>query len=272
MSSPFAMDQSEKVGLGAALGGHALLLALLVFGLWKAAVPMGSDGGGGGSEGIAVSIISESAAAAPAAGEIENEPIPEVQEVAEVLPEAEPEQIAVKKPDQKVVQKVVQKQSPVRKLVPPSKDKGKSKSRNTSDFDQRMKEALDKTGGGGGGRVPDPGSSGGGGGGNTANVAQEVKTARATISKQIRIGNCIPTGVDVNKVITKVTVKLASNGKLMAITNVSQSGRTASNSAQFEPIKRCIVDSVKKVDRFTGLDPATHSSWELISVPFASKG
>ena len=262
------MDQSEKVGLGAALGGHAFLLALLVFGLFQAERASGGGGGGSEGEGIAVSIVSESASAAPSAGEIENDPIPEVQEITEVLPDAVLEQVTVQKP----VQKVAQTQSPVRKLVPQPKDKGKSNGRTSSDFDQRMKEVLQQQGGSSGGNPNNNSSGGSSGGGGGSTTAQEIKTARATISRQIRIGNCIPTGVDVNKVVTKVTVKLASNGKLVAITTVSQSGQTASNRAQLEPIKRCIVDSVKKVDKFTGLDPATHSSWELISVPFASKG
>ena len=262
------MDQSEKVGLGAALGGHAFLLALLVFGLFQAERASGGGGGGSEGEGIAVSIVSESATAAPAPGEVENEPVPEVQEITEVLPEAVLERVTVQKP----VQKPAQKASPVRKLIPQPKDKGKVNGRNTSDFDRRIKEALEQqTGGGSSGGAP-VNSSGGSSGGGGSSTAQEIKTARATISRQIRIGNCIPTGVDVNKVITKVTVKLASNGKLVAITTVSQSGQTAGNRAQLDVIKRCIVDSVKKVDKFTGLDPATHSSWELISVPFASKG
>lgn len=258
MNNPFAMDQSEKVGLGAALGGHAVLLALLVFGLYRAAVPMGSDGGGSAGDGIAVSIVSEASSEAPAPSPDIAELVPAVEEQVEVLPESIPEIVRVTKPQTK---KVTQNT--------PAENKAKDRGFGSSDFERRLKEQADREKEQGqGGNTNDDGQ----GGGQGANTQAEMIAARSTISGQIKIGNCMPSGIDVNKVTTKVTVKLAKNGALVAITDVSQSGRTASNQPQLDPIKRCIVDSIKKVSRFTGLDPKTHDSWQLITVPFRSRG
>jgi periplasmic protein TonB len=261
MNNPVFMDQSEKVGLGAALGGHAFLLALLVFGLYRAAVPMGSDGGGSAGDGIAVSIVSETATEAPAPSSDVAELVPAVEEEQiEVLPDVAPEIVRVTKIQPKKVTQTT--------LV---KDRTKDTGFGSSDFERRLQEQARREKEkeqGQGGNTNDNGQ----GGGQGANTQAEMIAARSTISGQIKIGNCMPSGIDVNKVTTKVTVKLASNGALLSITDVSQSGRTASNQPQLDPIKRCIVDSIKKITRFTGLDPKTHSSWQLITVPFRSRG
>ena len=254
------MDRSEKVGLGAALGGHAVLLALLVFGLVRAAVPMGSDGGGSEGDGIAVSIVSEASTEAPAPSPDMAELVPAVEEQVEVMPDSIPELVRVTKTTPKKVTQVT-----------PVKNRTKDKGFGSSEFERRLQQQAEREkeqGQGQGGNTNDNGQ----GGGQGANTQAEMIEARSTISGQIKIGNCMPSGIDVNKVTTKVTVKLAKNGTLVAITDISQSGRTASNQPQLDPIKRCIVDSIKKVTRFTGLDPDTHSSWQLITVPFRSRG
>lgn len=262
MSSLLAMDQAEKVGLGAAVGGHALLLALLLLGLFQAVRPSGSDGGGSAGDGIAVSIVSEDGANAPAPAPNVAELVPAVEEQVEVLPEETPEPVVFKQPQPK---KVAQK-TPVQKT--PVKENPRKGGFGSADYERRLREEAERERQGRGGDRQDEGQ----GGGQGANTEAEIRAARATISGQIRIGNCMPTGVDVNKVTTRVTVKLAKDGALVAITEVAQSGQTPSNRAQLEPIKRCIVDSIKKIKRFTGLDPKTHSSWQLINVPFKSRG
>jgi periplasmic protein TonB len=256
MNNPLAMDQAEKVGLGAAVGGHGILLALLVFGLFQAARPMGSDGGGSEGDGIAVSIVSEVASEAPAPSANMEEPVPAVEEVAEVLTEETPEPAIVKKPQPKKITQTQTKNTP------------RKTGFGSPEYERRLREEAERERGGGGGNREDEGQ----GNGEGRNVEAEIKTARATIAGQIRIGNCMPSGIDVNKVTTRVTVKLAKNGGLVSITEVTQTGQTASNRPQLDPIKRCIVDSIKKVTRFTGLDPETHSSWQLITVPFRSRG
>jgi periplasmic protein TonB len=260
------MDRDDTIGLGTAVGGHAVLLALLIFGLFQATRPIGSDGGGGGGDGIAVELVSEAGSATPAPVPVEAEEVPVIQEQPEIQPDAVVEPLPVPKPVQKTVtpQPAKIQPKPVPKTV-----RGGTGGRGSPDFNRRIENVL----GGGGGKDPKTGDGDGDGEGpSTQTPGQIAAAARATIAKQIRLGNCMPSGVDVNKVLTRVTVKLAKNGALVAITEVTQSGQTASNRPQLEPIKRCITDSIRKIGRFTGLDPKTHSSWELITVPFKSRG
>jgi len=105
------------------------------------------------------------------------------------------------------------------------------------------------------------------GGGDNAPNAGATRRARASIGGQIRIRGC-PSGLDVKKLVTRVTINLNRNGSIASLTNISQSGATASNRPQLEPTKRCILNSIRAAAPFRGLDPADYQSWKSIRIGF----
>ena len=266
------MDQSEKVGLGAAVGGHALLLALLVFGLYRAAVPMGSDGGGSG-DGIAVEIVTEGAATPePTPTFIEEaqevgplptpisetmvDPEPIIEPVKKVLPKPEPVKKAAAKPQPKVIQKPVQ--TPVKKVVKTGTGSGGSK----SDFEKQMEKKLGGIGGSGGpAKTKGPGE--GSGPGASTKTAGEIRTiASNTIAAEVRpfIPNCAPQTSDNSSLRVFVQLNIGSTANLISANVYKVEGVNTSNQAQVEPMKRCVLDSLRKASPYN-LDKEQFDTW-----------
>lgn len=239
MSDGFAMDQSDKVGLGAAVGGHALLLALLVFGLVRAATPMGSDGGGSEGDGISVSIVSEMSSDAPAPSPDVVEPVPVVEEIAEVLTEETPEPAVVKKPQPtKIAQKTTVKN--------PSKKTGFG----SPDYERRLKEEAERERKGGGGKPKNDGTGSGSGDKPSTSVKQKIEVSINGAVKKPWQG-CKFSGIDAEKLVTVVRFKLTKSGGLAGITSVSTNGRTASNQTQVKRHQECAKGAITAAAPFT---------------------
>lgn len=130
------------------------------------------------------------------------------------------------------------------------KRKAAEAARRKKDFENRMGKAL--------------------GGGDNAPSAGAARKARATIGGQIPIRGC-PSGIDVNKIVTRVTINLNRNGSIKSLTNISQSGRTASNAPQMAPTQRCILNSIRAAAPFSGLNAADYQSWKSIRIGFKAK-
>ena len=271
MSNPFAMDQSEKVGLGTAVGGHAFLLALLVFGLWKAAVPMGSDGGGSG-DGIAVEIVTEGAAAAPDPApsvleEVEEIPVPIDETVVDPEPILQPVQKSQPKPDELVKPKIKSQPKPVQKTVKTGTGRGGGK----SDFEKEMEKKLGGIGGGGAGNATQKGKGEGIGKGESIKTAGQIsKEVNAILGPKILryIRQCAPSGVDVNRIITTVTINLSTSGGVSSLTGVSQRGITDNNRPQAQPMERCVTGAIRKAAPFTELNAKDYDGWKTHRMSF----
>ncbi len=106
---------------------------------------------------------------------------------------------------------------------------------------------------------------------NVANVAA-TKKAKAKIGGQISIGSCIPSGIDVEKIVTTVTIRLNQNGSLAGLDSVSQSGRTDSNAPQMGPIRNCVLQSIRNAAPFRGLEVDDYESWKSIRIGFRANG
>jgi periplasmic protein TonB len=261
MNNPFAMDQAEKVGLGAALGGHAFLLALLLAGLFQATRSSGPDGGGSG-DGLAVSIVSESGAPAPAAAPaVEAKP---VVEQAEVLPEATVDPSPVPKP----VQKVPPKPNPVNKATPKPLPKTQSKAgtgrggSTSSDFDRRMEEKL-KGMGGGTGSAPKKGAGEGTGTGASTQTAAQIRTKTSnTIAAEVRpyIPGCAPVTSDKSSLRVFVALNIGPAANLTSASVYDVQGITPGNQAQVERMKKCVLDSLRAASPYN-LDPEQYDMW-----------
>jgi hypothetical protein len=253
MNNAFAMDQAEKVGLGAALGGHALLLALLVFGLFQAARPSGSDGGGSAGDGIAVSIVSEAGTEAPAPSPVET--VPEIIEQAEVLPDAMVE------PLPKQVQKSVAKPTPVSKTqrrIPVKTTRGGS-----SDFNRQMEQRLRDLGGGGTGKDPKPGDGEGAGEGPNTQTPGQIRTlASAAIASEVRplIPGCAPSTSDNSSLRVFVQLNIGKSANLISATVYDVQGITPANQAQVGQMKQCVLDSLRAASPYK-LDPTGFDTW-----------
>lgn len=259
MNSALGMDQAEKVGLGAAVGGHALLLALLVFGLFQAARPqLGSDGGGSG-DGIAVSIVSEGAASspAPAPSEVTEEV---VEQQAEILPEATFDLAPLPTPLPKTVSKPVQKSIPKTTPIPqPRSGTGRG---GTSDFDKRMKDALGG-GGGGTGASKTKGPGAGSGAGATTQSAGEIRSlASAAIASEVRplIPGCAPSTSDNSSLRVFVQLNIGQSRNLVSATVYDVQGITPANEAQVDRMKKCVLDSLRAASPYN-LEPEGFETW-----------
>lgn len=269
MNNGFAMDRSDKVGLGAALGGHALLLALLVFGLFRAAAPSGPDGGGSG-DGVAVEIVSEAApaAAAPAPAEV---PVEEVQETPpEPVPEAVFDPAPLPKPVERAVPKPAPKPRPVAKVPPKAVAKPQAKPVRTgsprnsapSDFDRQMEKRLGGLGGGAGAAKTKGPGEGSGKGATTQSSAQIRSLASNTIAAEVRpfIPGCAPPTSDNSSLRVFVQLSIGSNAALTSANVYDVQGITPSNQAQVEQMKRCVLDSLRKASPYN-LDPDQYDTW-----------
>lgn len=272
MNNPFAMDKADKVGLGAAVGGHVFLLALLLAGLFQASRQLGSDGGGSG-DGIAVELVSEGSAApepAPAVIEEAVEPAPEpevlTETVVDPLPSPKPQPKAAPKPEP--VKKTIPKQQP-KQIVKQTKT-GTGRGGN-SDFMRDMEKKLGNVGGGGSGTQTKKGQGEGAGkGASLKTEGQITREVNAVLGPKILrfIRQCAPSGVDVSRIVTSVTLNLAPNGSITSLTGVSQRGINDNNRPQAQPMERCVTGAIRKAAPFTELDPKDYDGWKVHRMSF----
>lgn len=284
MNKFIAMDQSEKVGLGAAVGGHLLLLALLVLGLFRAAVPLGSDGGGSG-DGIAVEIVSEGAVAAPDPApsvaqeveEVEDIPVPITETVVDPVPIAKPLEKVQPKPNQLVKPKVQSPTKPITKPItkpvqkPVKTATGTGRGGSKSDFEKQMEKKLGGLGGGGTGNTPQKGKGEGAGKGESIKTAGQIsREVTAVLGPKILrfVRQCAPSGVDVNRIITTVTINLSVNGSVTSLSGISQRGITDNNRAQAQPMERCVTGAIRKAAPFTELNAKDYDGWKSHRMSF----
>jgi periplasmic protein TonB len=279
MNNLLAMDRSEKIGLGAALAGHALLLALLIFAMVKAAPPAGSDGGGG--EGIAVSIVSDGGAvgvAEPAPGEMSAAPQPlpveetVIEEEVEVIPTPVPKTSVTPKPATKVA---VNTPKPAKKTPTPKNSK--------SDFDRRMEgmfgsgsgcskaeKKAGKCGGGGssggsssGGSSSGGSSSGGSSSGGSGGGASTPGQVSVAIANEVRpfIPGCAPETSDNSSLNVFVQLSINKTANLIDARVYDVKGITPGNQAQVERMKSCVLSSLRAASPYN-LDPANYDRWK----------
>jgi periplasmic protein TonB len=275
MNKFVAMDQSEKVGLGAAVGGHVLLLALLVLGLFRAAAPMGSDGGGSG-DGIAVEIVSEGAVApsdpAPPVvqevEEVEDIPVPVAETVVDPVPVTKPVQKVQPKPNQLVKPKVKSPTKPITKpatkpvQTPVKNATGTARGGSKSDFEKQMERKLGGLGGGTGpSKTKGPGEGSGQGASTQTAAAIRTQTSN-TIASEVRpfIPNCAPPTSDNSSLRVFVQLNIGSSANLISANVYKVEGVSTSNQAQVEPMKRCVLDSLRKASPYN-LDKEQFDTW-----------
>ena len=271
------MDQSEKMGLGVAVGGHVALLGAMVFGLFVSTERLTK------SEPISVSLVGEIAEVSTAPDAIQEESAPPAAALVEPAPPAEPPpaptpvmkiEKPVIKPQVKPVEKPVKRDAPplaktAVKKVPvkptpakvaaavtaksgkgttPAKPGGLSKS---------FEDSINNVGKapGAGKAVGTPAAKSG---------AEVRRSVSASLASQIRsrVRACAPSGVEINQIETFVTLSLEPSGRLTGVQFNKQVGVNDSNRPQADPLKQCILQSVRAASPFSGLDPEYHDVWK----------
>jgi periplasmic protein TonB len=281
------MNREDTIGLGTAVGGHALLLALLVLGLWQAAAPDGSDGGGSGEgDGIAVELVSDSNAPAPVEAPeaiIEEEVVEPVQEQPEILPEAlvaptpipVPKQIVTPQPVPKPVTKTIPKPLPktitptpvkrpqTKPVTKPATKPGTGRGARSTEFERSMERTLGGLGGGGSGTKPKPGPGQGTGQGTTTQSAGQIRSiASAAIASEVKplIPGCSPSTSDNSSLKVFVQMNIGQAKNLISASVYDVQGVTPSNQAQVAQMKKCVLDSLRAASPFN-LDAAGYETW-----------
>lgn len=265
-----AMDRAERIGLGTAIGGHALLLGAFAMGAFFAADRITKP------QPISVSLVGEVADVSTAPDPVLEEPAP-AESAAEPAP-AEPEPtpvMKVEKPPEKPLPKAVEKPTPKPTPKPLPKQavqpKSQPKQAAPKPFSKSFEDAVK-----GAGSNPKPTTGTSPKQGTVARKAgAEVKReVNLALGPQIRdkIERCAPTGLDIRQIETFVTLNLEPNGRLADVRVDKQTGINDNNRPQAEPLKRCIIQAVRAASPFKGLDPDYHDIWKTHAMRLRATG
>lgn len=289
-----AMDRAEKLGLGAAVGGHALLLGMFALGLMASAKTAPKQ------ESISVSLVGEIAdvstapdaiqeeSAPPAAGDTAPaEPRPAPTPVMQIekpmeKPQAKPVPKPVKPDTTPPLTKVAAKKEPAKQ--PPAKTPAPAVK--TAAVTPKTTKAAAVSGKGttpakpGGlsrsfldsidniGKAPGAGKAVGT---PAAKTAAQVRSAvTASIGPQIMrfVRSCSPNGLDVDKIATTVTLSLNPDGSLDNVSAISQRGVNENNRPQAKPTEQCVVSAIRQAQPFKGLDREYYDMWKSHRMTF----
>jgi hypothetical protein len=108
----------------------------------------------------------------------------------------------------------------------------------------------------------------------TKTAAEVRRSVGISIAGQIRsrVRACAPSGIDINKIETFVTLSLEPSGKLTSVRFDKQVGVTDSNQPQAGPLKDCILQAVRAASPYDGLDPEYHDVWKTHTLRLRATG
>lgn len=101
-------------------------------------------------------------------------------------------------------------------------------------------------------------------------VRGEVKVS---LARQIQplVQGCAPSGVDVNKIVTSVTLKLNRDGTLTGLSGVGQTGINDNNRTQAKPMEDCVTGAIRRASPFSGLDTEYYDIWQSYKMAFKGR-
>lgn len=280
-----AMDRVERLGLGAAIGGHVMLLGAFALGLIMSPDPIKKQ------DSISVSLVGEIADVSSAPDAIQEESAPPAPAQAEPAdpPPAPAPAMQMERPVEKVQPKPVVKPAktaptpPLRKTAaakepvkqPPAKaaaqptkttaaPSGKgSTSAKPGGLSKSFEDSISNIG-----KAPGAGKAVGTPAAKTA--AEVRRTVTAALGPQIMrfVRSCSPNGVGVDKILTRVSLSLNRDGSLAGISGVSQDGVDESNRPQAKPTETCVLNSIRRASPFSGLDDDYYDVWKTHRMAF----
>ncbi|RRQ51467.1 hypothetical protein D7D48_00755 [Sphingorhabdus wooponensis] len=275
------MDRTEILGFGAAIGGHALLLGVFALGLMASAKTAPKP------ESISVSLVGEIADVSSAPDAIQEESAPPATgETAPAEPPPAPTPVMkVEKPQPKpvpkpakpetapTVTKAAAKQVKTAAAAPPKTVKAPTVSgkgttpAKPGGLSRSFEDSINNIG-----KAPGAGKAVGT---PATKTATEVRrSVGVSIAGQIRgrVRACAPTGVDINKIETFVTLSLEPSGRLAAVRFDRQTGINESNQPQAGLLKDCILQAVRAASPYNGLDPEYHDVWKTHALRLRATG
>lgn len=275
------MDRPEKLGLGAAVGGHVVLLGAMALGLMMSTEPVTKP------EAISVSLVGEIADFSTAPDAIQEEsapPAPAEAEPAEPPPSPAMQiERPVEKPQAKPVpkplpretpppakvatKKVAVKQPPAKTNTAPAKSGKGTTPAKPGGLSKSFEDSINAIG-----KAPGAGKAVGT---PAAKTASEVRrSVSVSLASQIRsrVRACAPSGVEINKIETFVTLNLEPSGRLTSVRFDKQVGVNDSNQPQAAPLKDCILQAVRAASPFEGLDPEYHDVWKTHALRLRATG
>lgn len=276
-----AMDRAERIGLGTAIGGHALLLGAFALGAFLTADRITKP------QPISVSLVGEVADVSTAPDPVLEEPAPaeSVAEPAPTEPEPTPVMKVEKVPDKplpKAVDKPTPKPAPKPTPKPVEKKvaaQPKATPKQTAQPKQSAPKPFSKSfedavRGVGSNPKPTQGTSPKQGMVARKAGAEVRREVNLALGPQIRdkIERCAPTGLDIRQIETFVTLSLEPNGRLSDVRVDKQTGINDNNRPQAEPLKRCIIQAVRAASPFKGLDPDYHDVWKTHAMRLRATG
>lgn len=255
-----AMDRAEKLGLGAAIGGHAVLLGAMVLGLFLSAEPLARP------EAISVSLVGEIADVSTAPDAIQEESAPPAPAEAEPVEPTPTPVMKVEREQPKAVERPIKRDVPpppaktaTKKIVqkqPPAKN-AKAATPRSPGFSKSFEDAVNAAG-----KAPGAGKAVGTPAAKTA--AEVRRSVNAILGPQIRpyLRPCVQRGVDIEQIETFVTVNLDQSGRLTGATYNKQTGVNDSNRPQAGQLKDCILQAVRAASPYEGLDSDYYDVWK----------
>ena len=275
------MDRSEIFGFGAALGVHGLLLGVFALGLMASAKTAPKP------ESISVSLVGEIADVSSAPDAIQEESAPPAAgETAPAEPPPAPTPVMqVEKPQTKPVPKPAKAETapsvakaaakPVKTAAaaPPKTVKAATVSgkgttpAKPGGLSRSFEDSINNIG-----KAPGAGKAVGT---PAAKTATEVRrSVGVSIAGQIRsrVRACAPTGVDINKIETFVTLSLEPSGRLASVRFDKQIGLNDTNQTQAGPLKDCILQAVRAASPYVGLDPEYYDVWKTHALRLRATG
>ncbi|MBL0925341.1 MAG: hypothetical protein IBJ12_12870 [Sphingomonadaceae bacterium] len=275
------MDRAEKLGLGAAIGGHGLLLGAMALGLLM------SDERLKKPEAISVSLVGEiadvstapdaiqeeSAPPAPAEAEpAEPPPAPVMQverpvEKQQAKPSPKPVVREIPPPAKTAPKKVAVRQPPAKTPTAPAKSGKGTTPAKPGGLSKSFEDSINAIG-----KAPGAGKAVGT---PAAKSASEVRrSVSVSLASQIRslVRACAPSGIDINKIETFVTLSLDESGRLNSVRFDKQVGVNDSNQPQAGPLKDCILQAVRAASPYEGLDPEYHDVWKTHALRLRATG
>ncbi|OYU02247.1 MAG: hypothetical protein CFE36_07230 [Sphingomonadaceae bacterium PASS1] len=249
------MDRMEKVGLGAAIGGHVIILGAFGLGLFASAETVKKQ------ESISVSLVGEIAdvstapdaiqeeSAPPAAGDTApSEPPPAPTPVMQIeKPTAKPLQKPAKPDTAPPVAKVAAKKELVKTAATPPKTvkaaapsgKGTTPTK-PGGLSRSFEDSINNIG-----KAPGAGKAVGTPAARSAAVIRSA--TNNTISAEVRplIPPCTPRTSDNSSLKVFVALNIGQSGNLLDASVYKLLGETPSNAAQIPQVKQCVLNSLR---------------------------
>lgn len=276
-----AMDRAEKLGLGAAVGGHVVLLGAMALGLLISDEPLKKP------EAISVSLIGEIAEVSTAPDAIQEESAPPAPAEAEPAEPPPAPVMKVERPVEKqqakpvpkplvretpppaktAVKKIAVKQPPAKAATAPAKSGKGTTPAKPGGLSKSFEDSISNIG-----KAPGAGKAVGTPAAKSAAEVRRSVTALLGPQIQRRVEACSPTGIELNKIITTVTLSLDTSGKLINVSYGGQTGITDSNRPQADPLKQCILQAVRAASPYSNLDPEYHDVWKSHAMRIKARG